>query len=381
MSVSELILLWVFIIIAIPYFLLILSFTIAWIRLKCFSPSVKPLSTKVTIIISARNEEKNILNCLSDILMQDYPKTFIEIIVVDDHSEDNTADIVKSFIQNCVFKNIHLLELKNNSLGAGKKNAITAAIEMADGDLIITTDADCRMGLKWLSSLVNYYEMEHPQMVAAPVCFHKTVSVFGNMQSLEFLSLIVSSAAAINLKMPIMCNGANLMYEKKIFIEVNGFEGNMNYHSGDDVFLMYKFNHHQKKIDFLKSFDACVFTEAKTTLREFFIQRKRWVSKAKGYKNYSAIFVSLLVFFINLFLFTGFISSMLIPGFIWLALLFFGIKFLVDLPLMTVASAFFKRKNLLWYYLPVQIINIIYVPLMSFAGLFGKTEWKGRTTH
>jgi cellulose synthase/poly-beta-1,6-N-acetylglucosamine synthase-like glycosyltransferase len=378
MSLFALVFIWFLIITTIPYSLLILSFTLAWFKMKKFSSSAKPLSTKVSIIIPVRNEEKNILYCLSDILIQDYPKTFTEIIIVDDYSEDATADLVKSFIQNSVFKNIHLLELKNISL-TGKKNAITAAIEIAEGDLIITTDADCRMGMKWLSSLINYYETEHPQMLVAPVCFHQTSSIFSCMQSLEFLSLIASSAAAIKLRTPIMCNGANLMYEKKTFTKVNGFDGNINYNSGDDVFLMFKFN--QNKIDFLKSIDACVFTEAKLTLQDFFIQRKRWVSKARGYKNFSAIFVSLLVFLINFFLLIGFIASSFIPGFIWLALLFWGIKLLIDFPLMMGATAFFKRKTLLWYYLPMQIVNIIYVPLIALAGLCGKTEWKGRMVH
>jgi len=378
MSVFALVLQWVLIIIVIPYSLLIILFTIAWFRLKNFSPSVKPLNTMVSIIIPTRNEEKNILNCLSDILMQDYPKIFTEIIVVDDYSEDTTAELVKSFIQNSVFKNIYLLELKNNSWAEGKKNAIAAAVEMAKGDLIITTDADCRMKTKWLSCLISYYETEHLQMIVAPVCFHQSSSFFNGMQSLEFLSLIVSSASAIQLKMPIMCNGANLMYEKKIFNEVNGFEGNMIYNSGDDVFLMLKFKLHLKKIDFLKSYDACVFTEAKPSLRDFFIQRKRWVSKTRGYRNFSVIFVSLLVFLINLFLFIAGISSIFISGFIWFALLFLGIKLLIDFPLMTGATVFFKRRNLLWYYLPIQIINIIYIPFMAIAGLCGKVEWKGR---
>jgi cellulose synthase/poly-beta-1,6-N-acetylglucosamine synthase-like glycosyltransferase len=380
MLLFALVFLWFLIIITIPYSLLIFSFTTAWFKMKKFPSSAKPLSTKVSIIVPVRNEEKNILNCLSDILIQDYPKIFTEIIIVDDHSEDATVDLVKSFIQNSVFKNIQLLELKNISL-TGKKNAITAAIEIAEGDLIITTDADCRMGMKWLSSLINYYETEHPQMLVAPVCFHHPSSFFGRMQSLEFLSLIVSSASAIQLKMPVMCNGANLMYEKKEFNEVNGFEGNMNYNSGDDVFLMLKFKLQQKKINFLKSYDACVFTEPKASLRGFIIQRKRWVSKSRGYKNFSVIFVSLLVFLINFFLLVSFITSLFIPGFIWLALLFFGIKLLFDFPLMTGAAAFFKRKTLLWYYLPMQIVNIIYIPLIAIVGLCGKVDWKGRTIH
>ncbi|MEO6220680.1 MAG: glycosyltransferase, partial [Ginsengibacter sp.] len=67
------------------------------------------LSTNISIIIPARNEEKNIYDCLQSIVSQTYPKQLFEVIVIDDHSTDFTAEIVQSFKN----RNVSLVSLKD----------------------------------------------------------------------------------------------------------------------------------------------------------------------------------------------------------------------------------------------------------------------------
>ena len=110
-------------------------------------------STKVSIIIAARNEEANIANCLSSIYKNKYPQDLLEIIVVDDQSQDRTAAIVKE-----QFPQVTLLYTIKNQ---GKKAAIQLAANRSQGELLMFTDADCIVPEKWLDTLVsNFCELE-----------------------------------------------------------------------------------------------------------------------------------------------------------------------------------------------------------------------------
>ena len=191
------------------YFILIAAFTIAWYGIKIYHRSEQTHVTKVSVVIPARNEANNIIQCLEKITAQNYPLELFEIIIVDDCSSDETVSLIKDFIDKSSFKNISLIELSLQQ-SAHKKRAVSEAVKVAKGDLIITTDADCRMRTEWISCMADYYESFKPAMIAGPVSYIYEKGLFKKMQGLEFLSLIASGAASIQLGMPTMCNAANL---------------------------------------------------------------------------------------------------------------------------------------------------------------------------
>ena len=288
------------------YLFIIGMYTLGWFRLKTFPLPSNSHSTRLSIIIPSRDEEANILNIIEDIAEQDYPKNLYEVIIVDDNSGDATPDIVNNFILHQSALQIKLINVaEDHPNSAYKKKAISLAIEVATGDLIITTDADCRMGKQWLSSIAGFYESVKPKMIVGPVSFHNEKSYFEKMQTVEFLSLIGITAGAISIGRPIMCNGANLAYEKSSFFDVGGF-GDDSFSSGDDVFLLLKLKKHfgNKSVRFLKNENAFVFTEAKKNFREFLHQRTRWASKNKGY-DLKILTVSFTVFMMNFLLVVG----------------------------------------------------------------------------
>lgn len=370
--------------IVIKIFLLFLCFTyvslmayfiFGWKKGKLFYSPRTQLSTFASIIIPARNEEGNITNILNDISAQDYPKHLFEIIVVDDCSEDGTVEKIlniRSSIGN--LKIIH-----NDKNLTGKKNAINLAINQGKGELIITTDADCRMGKSWLSTLISFYEEKKPEMIIAPVCFHNEKSFFEKIQSLEFLSLTGITGASALMRNPLMCNGANIAYTKRAFLDVNGFSGNEQTPSGDDILLMIKFKKKfPEKIKYLKSKEATVFTAGPKTVSDFINQRKRWVSKNRFYSDWFVIGSSWLVLVFNLSILTLMGLSLINKGFAEILFVSFSVKLIIDFLFLFLAASFFNRKSLLWLYLPVQIMYIFYVPVISIAGLTGNFSWKGR---
>lgn len=382
MSVVLFILLFLLMSAGILYAMMMLAFTFKWLSLPVFKAKGKTPETAITVIIPARNEEEHIVKCLQNVLAQNYPHHLTEIIVVDDNSTDTTVMLVEKIIAENPKRKISLLKLKDVSATAlFKKRAITEAVAVATGKLIVTTDADCRMGQKWLTNIAEYYVLHHPKMLLSPVTFAEEESVFEKFQTLEFIGYIGVSAAAVAMKNPLMCNGANLSYERETFNAVGGYKHNDNLVSGDDVFLMLKI---KKKfpdaIHFLKSKEAIVETFAQKNLNDFFQQRKRWLSKRPGYKDFSVIGTALLVYAFNFFVLLGFVLSFFADGNSFMIL--FGLLFLLkcfsDFVFLYPVAKFFGRRELLWWFLPEQVLVIIYVTLMGIIGSNGKYKWKGR---
>lgn len=361
------------------YFAIIFIYTIGWFRLKTSQVVNGNLETKISIIVPARNEEKNIDHILKKLSQQNYPKENFEIIVVDDNSDDNTAEKITAFINQYPEYQIQFIQLSGeNPAEAYKKKAITKAIEAAIGELIITTDADCTMNKNWLQSFVSFYIVDKPQMVVGPVSFHNESSIFEKLQSFEFLSLIAITAGAIRIRKPIMCNGANLAYQKSAFMKVGGF-GNDRFSSGDDVFLLLKIKQQfgNKSVRFLKDLDAIVFTKPKKNLKEFIHQRVRWASKNKVYDK-KILLVSFTVYMTNLLLILGLILSIFFSSIFKIVVISMIIKMLVDIPILFGITKFVNQRKMMFYAFPLIILYPIYIIITGALGIIGNYQWKGR---
>lgn len=349
-----------------------------WFRLPSAKlPPSYEASTRITLIIAIRNEAENILNLLRDLERQTYPISLLEVMVVDDFSEDNSVELVKQFAFNAAL-NIRVCELKNGT-GSGKKSAVNFGVQQATGQLVVQTDGDCRVQPDWLKLLVYTYVAEGAKFISGPVCLEAGDSVFEKMQVVEFASLIGSGAAAIGLGKPNMCNGANLAFEKAAFEKVSGYAGNEQVASGDDEFLMHKIHaRFPGKVSFLKASDAIVFTAAKQTVSGFISQRVRWASKWRFYQNLPAQLVAVLVFGVNLLVLVaaaGWLSGQVSGAIFWS---FYLLKTGTDIVFLLHILRFLRKPNYLIFTLPLQLVYAPYVVYCALAGLTGKYNWKGR---
>ncbi len=350
-----------------------------WKKINRFHSAKADFKTTVSIIVPARNEASTISNCLHDILKQNYPVKLIEIIVVDDHSTDDTVAIVNRIIEQHLNYKIVLL---NNNKGQGtlyKKQAIAHAIQKSSGELIVTTDADCRMLPGWLGTMVSYYETEHPWMITGPVCFSEEKNSFEKLQSLEFMGLIGIGAGSISNHQPMMCNGANLAYSKKIFLEVNGFSDREQNASGDDTELLGKISRKDSsKIHFLKSSEAIVYTGAMSSVRTLFNQRKRWASKIPMRMSLFTLTIALIAYALHGGLLILFFICMFHPFVIPFFLVIFFVKIIPEYLLLNGMRSFFRKKNFGWLFLFAQLIYLIYISVIGMTSLVGSYQWKGR---
>ena len=140
-----------------------------WLSLPTWSlPKNYVPHTKVSILVPARNESENIQRCLQSLLHQNYPETLLEILVIDDHSEDDTAALAEA-IGDTRVKVLRLADYPDLPQQAFKKLALTTGIGEASGSLIVTTDADCFAGVNWLPLIVSCYECNKAKLIAAPV--------------------------------------------------------------------------------------------------------------------------------------------------------------------------------------------------------------------
>ncbi len=365
-------------IMTIVYVVLVLYMRNGWMRIPYFKSEEHFPNEKVSIIIAARNEEQNIAKTLDAIMAQDYPKELLEVIVIDDHSTDKTGLIVQSYAT----RGVKLITLNEGSkLNSYKKFAINKAIIASEGDIIITTDADCQMGTKWVRTIISYMVLNQKQMVSSPVSYHEEKSYFEKLQTLEFLYLIGLGASGIGNENPTTCNGANLAYRKSLFFEMGGFKGIDDLASGDDELLLHKVaENHSAWIGFCKSRDAVVYTDAKENLKAFLNQRRRWASKSTKYKDKKVVVLGVCIWIFNL-VFLGSLLSVLVldkdaQTLVLVSLIF---KFLCELAFLYPVLAFMRRKELLVNLPLLTVIHPLYLVYIGIMGNIGKYDWKGRT--
>lgn len=347
-------------------------------------PPKKKSKTKpsVSVIVAARNEEHNIANCLSDLARQTYPVDKFEIIVVDDHSEDKTTKIVQSYMQN--MPNLRLLKVCGIPADlTPKKNAINQGIQQSSGEIIFTTDADCRMKSTWIESMLSYFTDDVGMVVGFSQFIGRNgqQSFLEKLQALDFLSLMASAEGSSNLGFPLAASGQNLAYRRKTFEEVGGFKYIGHRVSGDDVLLLQLVRHKTKwKIRFADSEESFNATYAKKSLPEIVNQRRRWASNAPFQIKLNKLFFLLLVnvFIVNVSLLFG--CPMAIIGLVpWQVILTgLGVKVAVEFLIAAKACVRFKRLDLLKAFPAWFLSQIPYVFLAGVLGCFGTFTWKDR---
>jgi cellulose synthase/poly-beta-1,6-N-acetylglucosamine synthase-like glycosyltransferase len=340
-----------------------------------------PNDSFVSVIVPVRNEEDRIVECLESLIAQDYPHTTFEVLISDDFSEDRTMEVVGSFIKNHPqFSWRYVKGDPEKGSESGKKMALARAINLASGSLILTTDADTQRGSSWISAMVKSYNETGAKMILGPVIFSETSRAFGKMQTLEFLGIMGLTAGFASLGRPIMCNGANLCYEKRAFLEVGGFTGNEQFTSGDDQFLLWKMKQAfgGDSIHFLDDRDAIVTTLPEHGLQSFLRQRFRWVSKSRGYRDSIVLLVGAVSYFFQAMILVCFFLGFLSPLYLFFAASLLCFKFLVDIPLIVAMARFFGKQHLLGWYIPAQLFQILYITISGPMALLVSVRWKGR---
>jgi len=376
-------------------------------------PTLSPLqaggdTSSVSVIIAARNEAQWIEHTLTAIIAQDYPADKLEIIVVDDRSEDDTAAIIER-----VASQDHRVKLvRQRSIIPGrspKKQALAAGIAASSGEIIVTTDADTLPRTEWLRALIGRFTPE-VGMVAGQARFigskvpefqsdkvpkfqssnvlsfilHPSsfilhpidgVPLWQRLQALDFASQGIAAAGLIGAGVPFSCSGASLAFQRRMYDEIGGWTGVERLVSGDDELLMQKAHRAGWKIAAAISPDAVVATRPPKSLRELWHQRARWGSKGLYYNTPRRLLLAGVYLFCLALIISAAADIFLEINHRW-ALFWVG-KATLDGAALALGARFFGDRINPVQFLITELLHPLMIVVFPLAGHFGTFEWKG----
>jgi cellulose synthase/poly-beta-1,6-N-acetylglucosamine synthase-like glycosyltransferase len=354
------------------YFLFLIFLILGFVKVTVGQP-VHSHAGFVSIIVAVRNEAATIPNLLESLAKQQYPNDKFEIILVDDHSTDTTADIIST----CINFYTELKIIKISAAGVGKKRAITQGIEAAQGEIILTTDADCTVPPTWIAGMLNSFK-ENTQMVIGAVKIKSGQTFFSKLQALEFSSVLGSGIALMGWGQAVMCNGASLAFSKTAFNEVHGYEGNFEIPSGDDEFLMRKIDKMYKEgIVVVSQRDCVVETLSLNSVHDFIQQRLRWAGKWKANDSIFARLVAVFILLVQLsWVILLCLTTLLASGKLLLLVL---LKIWMEFSFILLVSHYLKLRFRAIAFIALQILYPLYVIYIGIASQVASYQWKGRS--
>lgn len=233
----------------------------------------------VSIIVCAHDEEENLKQLLPLLLAQDHPN--FEIILVNDRSNDGTYDFLLQ--QEKLYGSLRILTVRSKpDHVSGKKFALTLGIKAATHDIVLLTDADCRPGPAWASTMSMYFtEGKDIVLGISPYAYRS-----GILQAFIRFEALLTSISFISMAragMPYMGVGRNLAYRKRLFFESKGFNRHMSITGGDDDLFV---NDHATKenTETCIAPEAVVYSNPVETWNAFRIQKMRHLSVGKYYR-------------------------------------------------------------------------------------------------
>jgi len=333
--------------------------------------NVKPF---VSVVVAARNEEHNIARLLTTLINQTYPLDQFQIIIANDGSTDGTESIVNKFADK--WNNINLLNVAGReSVISPKKNALSQAIELAEGEIILSTDADCLVGKYWIESMVACFK-ENEMVIG----FSRTklidwskASFIKKFEHFDFLAMLFAAAGAISSGKYFSCSGQNIGYKKNAFYKVGGFEKIKHLISGDDVNLMQLFRKSGMKVQFAFTDHSYAYTKPIENISKFLSQRSRWTSNMKWQilLNPEFFMYLLSVFFIT------FLPIVIIFNFWQLGIGLLLLRMILELFFLKYGyEVFGENKKKLMFYPIWFIVQPFYIIVIAMMGGLNMFSWK-----
>jgi glycosyltransferase involved in cell wall biosynthesis len=235
----------------------------------------------VSVIVAVRDGESTISTCLQSIISQNYPRELLEIIIVDDHSKDDTLRLLQSLQKFAGF--LLLRNLTSGGYESSKKTALELAISRARGEILLFTDADCAPPPQWVRGMVSYFSPE-VGLVAGFSPQTAIESCWNGFLLCDSAAAAFVAAGTIGWGRGITCTGRNLAYRKQAYDDVGGFAALPDSISGDDDFMLQRIAAHpQWQIRYALDPETIVPAQGPQNLRHFMRQKQRHLSAGRHY--------------------------------------------------------------------------------------------------
>lgn len=338
----------------------------------------------LALLIPFRNEAENLPALLASIADFRYPN--LEVIFIDDHSEDDGAAIVgavagaKEEIEKQAPK-IRLLSLADHLQGrkvvAYKKAALAYAISQTTAEVIITTDADCRLPVGFPDDIARAFCAGN-DVVSGPVLITLQPTFLNRFQATDLLAYQLYTASCVARQKPTLANGACFAFRRQLFLEASGYAGMDHLPSGDDVLLLHKFAQ-LPDVKFGWHAGVPVYTNAVSSWRALWQQRLRWAGKAGAYVSPRLQFGQALAFLTSLGIVVALLLTPVNGWFFVSAIIAWWIKGNIDQLLLEDISDYYQQKIPFHHYFSTHLVYPFYLVTVGLGALLGmKAEWKGR---
>lgn len=327
---------------------------------------------KMSILVALRNEEPTLRACVDSLLKLDYPKTRIEILLINDRSNDRTAEIIEAF--KAKSKSIKTLHIRYGIEGlSGKANAIAQGMAHSTGEIVLVTDGDCRVPQSWAKTYAAYYRNDVGLVGGFTLLDERDerTSLFAKMQSLDWAYLLSIGSGAIGLGIPLSVLGNNFSFRRKAYEEVGGYR-NMGFTIIEDFALMQTLLKRTSwKVRYPIDHRMLVTSHPMANFRNFFQQRKRWSAGGKEVGSYGK-FLMFLSHFVHILVVGSFFALTPIIPISALVLLM-----IADFSLLWRTTGMVKRRDLLKTFLLWEGFYFFYTTIFAPVLLFPTTiTWK-----
>ncbi|MDM8003396.1 MAG: glycosyltransferase [Bacteroidota bacterium] len=347
------------------------------IRRKSISFSGGKGFPKVSVVVSVRNEEKRIPFLLASLAKQDYPSDLFEVIIVNDNSTDRTPVAVSEFIAGISDPSAPRIKLIYNPF-SGKKRAVRYGIEKASGEVILTTDADCTVGVEWVRRHASWYVSDGADMVLAPVVQKPAGGFWSHFGVFEFSALQAITEATAVAGHPAMCNAANMSFRRDVYLR-HADKLRSDLPSGDDMFLLAAVMREGGAIRHDGSGAAAAETAAAVTAAALLRQRARWASKAFRLRSASTLTLAAATAACNAAVAAAAVASLVWTKFIPLAAAMYAIKTVPDYLLISTEMRKRGTKMAAGIFLLSEIIYPFYFVMVGvMSRLPGAGQFRGR---
>jgi len=320
----------------------------------------------VTIIIAARNEAAHLADLSSCLQRQSYPNDLLQIIIVDDRSEDATPNLLAELQRHSSFEALRLENVPERY--SSKKHALTSGLAAAQHEIVLLTDADCRPGPNWVRLLVSCFQ---PATVAV-IGFSPVVSTQPIMRGLlmfDSLAVAAVSLAGVGWGKPFLATGRNLAYRKSAFVAAGGFAGFTHEISGDDDLLLQRLAR-LGPVEFALPPESQVLSVGgPRSLRAWFRQKRRHISAARSYLPEVQLGYAIFHFCH----FTLWLAPLLVG---WLGIGLLMLKFAADFLTLRHAAARLASQPCWFFFWGWEIIHLLLHLFAGAAAFIGKPRWK-----
>ena len=245
---------------------------------------------KVSILIPAGNEEADLPVCLRSLEGLDYPEDKLQFILGDDESTDTTPTIIKEWTasrSNSVWLSIDGSGRKKLN---GKAHALSQMAKLAEGELLLFTDADCTVNGNWVKEMVRAFRPSFGLVTGITTV--RPTTGFAWMQSLDWWVTLGMVKCLSDLGHNVTAMGNNMLVSKQAFTEVGGFE-RVSQTVTEDLALAQALTKKGYQPVQQVSAASLVETKSEKNFGTLLKQRKRWMSGAMSLPWYWILLLAL----------------------------------------------------------------------------------------